>query len=96
VAASCPECRPAITVGLGREQLIYYETRYAPLLHMQGSVREVAMEVVRADGSRLPAPVNRGRRDEPLSAITGQVFDALHGDDTCLLVARLGRRHGSR
>jgi PAS domain S-box-containing protein len=33
---------------------IYYETHYAPLLHMQGSVREIAVELVRADGSRLP------------------------------------------
>ena len=32
---------------------------------MQGSVREIALEVVRADGSRLPALVNSVlRRDE--------------------------------
>lgn len=37
---------------------IYYETHYAPLLEMQGSVREIAVEIVRADGSRLPALVN--------------------------------------
>ena len=30
---------------------IFHETHYAPLLHMQGSVREIAVEVVRADGS---------------------------------------------
>jgi PAS domain S-box-containing protein len=33
---------------------IYYETHYAPLLQMQGSVREVAVELLRADGRRLP------------------------------------------
>jgi PAS domain S-box-containing protein len=33
---------------------IYYETHYAPLLQMQGSVREIAAELVRADGTRLP------------------------------------------
>jgi PAS domain S-box-containing protein len=33
---------------------IYYETHYAPLLSMQGSVREVAVEILRVDGSRLP------------------------------------------
>ena len=33
---------------------IYYETHYAPLLQMQGSVREIAVELVRADGRRLP------------------------------------------
>ena len=33
---------------------IYYETHCAPLLQMQGSVREIAMELVLADGGRLP------------------------------------------
>lgn len=37
---------------------IYYETHYAPLLQMQGSVRAIAVEIIRADGSRLPALVN--------------------------------------
>ena len=37
---------------------IYHETHYAPLLQMQGFVREIAIEIVRADGSRLPALVN--------------------------------------
>jgi sigma-B regulation protein RsbU (phosphoserine phosphatase) len=50
-----------LTVG-GR---IYHETHYAPLLHMQGSVREIAVEVVRADGGRLPSLVNSVlRRDD--------------------------------
>jgi phosphoserine phosphatase RsbU/P len=50
-----------LTVG-GR---IYHETHFAPLLHMQGSVREIAVEVVRADGGRLPSLVNSVlRRDE--------------------------------
>jgi phosphoserine phosphatase RsbU/P len=43
-----------LTVG-GR---IYHETHYAPLLQMQGSVREIAVDIVRADGSRLPALIN--------------------------------------
>jgi len=33
---------------------IYLETHYAPLLQMQGEVREIALELVRSDGSRLP------------------------------------------
>lgn len=37
---------------------IYYETHYAPLLQMQREVREVALELLRADGSRLPVLVN--------------------------------------
>jgi len=50
-----------LTVG-GR---IYHETHYAPLLQMQGWVREIAVELVRADGARLPALVNSVlQRDE--------------------------------
>ena len=37
---------------------IYHETHYAPLLRMQGSVREIAVNIVTADGSRLPVLVN--------------------------------------
>ena len=37
---------------------IYYETHYAPLLRMQGAVREIAVELVRADGTRMPALLN--------------------------------------
>lgn len=37
---------------------IYHETHYAPLLKMQGAVREIALEIVRADGSRMPVLVN--------------------------------------
>ena len=45
---------------------IYYETHYAPLLRMQGSVHAIAVEVVRADGSRLPALINSVMsKDEP-------------------------------
>jgi sigma-B regulation protein RsbU (phosphoserine phosphatase) len=58
---------------------IYYETHFSPLLQMQGSVSEVAVEIVRADGSRLPALVNAVlRRDERGGAhlIRTTVFDA--------------------
>lgn len=37
---------------------IYHETHYAPLLAMQGAVREIAVELRRADRSRLPVLVN--------------------------------------
>ncbi len=44
---------------------IYHETHYAPMLRLQGSVREIAVDVVRKDGSRLPVLVNaRLDRDE--------------------------------
>jgi sigma-B regulation protein RsbU (phosphoserine phosphatase) len=79
--------------GLSREQLrgrrfpdllapggrIYYETHLLPLLHLQGRVGEIAVEVLRADGSRLPALVNavlrRDAEDRP-GAIRITVFDA--------------------
>jgi sigma-B regulation protein RsbU (phosphoserine phosphatase) len=64
-----------LTVG-GR---IYHETHYAPLLAMQGWVREIAVDLVRADGTRLPALVNSVlQRDEDGRARTVRtvVFEA--------------------
>ncbi|WP_132251519.1 hybrid sensor histidine kinase/response regulator [Methylobacterium segetis] len=37
---------------------IYYETHFGPLLRMQGFFNEVALDVVRADGTILPVLVN--------------------------------------
>ncbi|HEV7509477.1 MAG TPA: ATP-binding protein [Thermoanaerobaculia bacterium] len=37
---------------------IYHETHYAPLLQMQGTVREIAVDIVCASGQRLPALIN--------------------------------------
>jgi sigma-B regulation protein RsbU (phosphoserine phosphatase) len=37
---------------------IYHETHYAPMLRMQDTVREVAFDLVRADGDRVPVLVN--------------------------------------
>jgi PAS domain S-box-containing protein len=43
---------------------IYYETHFAPLLRMQGSFDEVALELRRGDGTVMPVLVNaRERRD---------------------------------
>lgn len=58
---------------------IYHETHYAPLLRMQGQVREIALEIVRADGSRLPVLVNStlvNGADEQPKLIRTTVFDA--------------------
>ena len=64
-----------LTVG-GR---IYYETHCRPLLHMQGALREIAVDLVRADGSVLPALINSTVRTDddgrPLFVRT-MVFDA--------------------
>jgi sigma-B regulation protein RsbU (phosphoserine phosphatase) len=37
---------------------IYHETHFAPLLRMQGAVQAIALDIVRADGTRLPALIN--------------------------------------
>ena len=37
---------------------IYHETHYAPMLRMEGKVREIALDIVCPDGRRLPALVN--------------------------------------
>jgi sigma-B regulation protein RsbU (phosphoserine phosphatase) len=44
-----------LLTGGGR---IYHETHYAPMLQMHGMVREIALEIVGADGRRMPALVN--------------------------------------
>ncbi|HEX2048022.1 MAG TPA: SpoIIE family protein phosphatase [Acidimicrobiales bacterium] len=59
-----------LTVG-GR---IYYETHYGPLLQMQGEARQIAVDIVCADGRRLAALVNSVLSQEGL--IRTAVFDA--------------------
>lgn len=58
---------------------IYHETHYAPLLRMQGSVRGIAVDIVRPDGSNLPALVNSVLRHDDAGrprVIRTTVFDA--------------------
>ena len=58
---------------------MYYETHYAPLLRMQGFVKEIALDLRGADGRTLPVLVNaRERRDEAGAAVLTRmiVFDA--------------------
>ena len=58
---------------------IYHETHYAPMLRMQGAAHEIALDLVRGDGSRVPALVNavvdRGA-DGHARVIRTAVFDA--------------------
>ena len=58
---------------------IYHETHYAPMLRMQGSAREIAVDIVAADGERLPVLVNsvlvRAAGGAPIAVRTA-VFDA--------------------
>ena len=58
---------------------IYHETHYAPLLRMQGTVREIAVEIVRADGTRLAALINSVQHNDEQGTPRGirtTVFDA--------------------
>jgi sigma-B regulation protein RsbU (phosphoserine phosphatase) len=58
---------------------IYHETHYAPLLRMQGEVRGIAVEVMRAGGGRLPALINSVLRHDDEGrpqVIRTTVFDA--------------------
>jgi phosphoserine phosphatase RsbU/P len=58
---------------------IYHETHYAPLLVMHGTVRGIALDLVRADGTRLPVFVNSvlGESTEGRpSVVRTAVFDA--------------------
>lgn len=48
-----------LTVG-GR---MYYETHFSPLLQMHGEVHEIAFDLVRSDGSRIPILVSANVRD---------------------------------
>ena len=58
---------------------IYHETHYTPMLRMQGVAREIAFELVCADGRRLPVLVNsvleRDSTNNPV-VIRTAVFDA--------------------
>jgi sigma-B regulation protein RsbU (phosphoserine phosphatase) len=60
---------------------IYHETHYAPMLQMQDRVREVALDVVHADGERLPVLVNAELDRDPEGApreVHVAVFSASH------------------
>jgi sigma-B regulation protein RsbU (phosphoserine phosphatase) len=51
-----------LLTGGGR---IYHETHFAPLLRMQGWVRTIALDIVRADGTRMPGLVSSVVVDGP-------------------------------
>jgi phosphoserine phosphatase RsbU/P len=65
-----------LLTGEGR---IYHETHYVPMLQIQDSVREIALEIVKADGELLPVLVNatleRDEQGNPVVVRTA-VFDA--------------------
>ena len=74
---------------------IFHETHYAPLLKMQGTVREVAVDIVRADGTELPALINSVvKKDEKDRAVVVRttVFDATHRREYEMELLRATRR----
>ncbi|GGP82831.1 SpoIIE family protein phosphatase [Saccharothrix coeruleofusca] len=58
---------------------LYHETHYAPMLRMHGEARELALDLVTADGHRLPvlvtATVKKNQDGDPL-LVRITVFDA--------------------
>lgn len=73
---------------------IFYETHFSPLLHMQGQVREIAVQVVARDGARLPVLLNAVlKRDDSGAPVVVRtaIFDATErrAYETELLAARL-------
>jgi sigma-B regulation protein RsbU (phosphoserine phosphatase) len=58
---------------------IFYETHYAPLLRMQGSVREIAVDLRLPDGRRLPVLANSVLQGDPAGrpeVVRTVLFDA--------------------
>jgi PAS domain S-box-containing protein len=49
---------------LSKPGQIYFETHFAPLLRMQGEIREVAFDVIRNDGTRLPVLTNSVQKQD--------------------------------
>jgi PAS domain S-box-containing protein len=54
-----------LLTGGGR---IFYETHYMPLLALQGRVQELAFEIIRRDGRRLPVFLNSVQKRDPSGA----------------------------
>jgi phosphoserine phosphatase RsbU/P len=72
---------------------IFYETHYAPALHIQGRIREIAVEIVTASGARLPVLVNAVLTTDDVGAplrVRTAIFDARErrAYETELLTAR--------
>ncbi|MET1042830.1 MAG: diguanylate cyclase [Microbacteriaceae bacterium] len=70
---------------------LFYETRFMPMLQTHGHVKEMALELVRADGSKLPIFVNSTVDDADGNRhIRTAVFDATtrHDYERHLLEAR--------
>ena len=54
----------SLTDLLNKGNQIYYETQFAPLLHLQGEVSEISVDLARKDGSALPVLLSAFRHPE--------------------------------
>lgn len=63
------------TDHLDKGSRLFFETRHAPLLSLQGEVREVSLTMVRADATTLPVLVNSAVRGDEGNVHTA-IFDA--------------------
>lgn len=78
---------------LSRGSVIFYETRYMQVLRLDGEVREVALTILRADGTAFPVLVNSLVVSEPDGTprlVRTAIFDstARHDYERELLEAR--------
>ena len=55
---------------------IYYETHFRPTLQMQGEIHEIAFELVRPDGDRVPILVSASTSDDESPVTRTIVFEA--------------------
>jgi sigma-B regulation protein RsbU (phosphoserine phosphatase) len=60
---------------------IFYETHFAPMLHMHGSFSEVALELASADGRKIPVLVNAIVSRGETRAVTGIRFAIFMASD---------------
>ena len=81
-----------LTVG-GR---LYHETHFMPLLQMQSTARELAFEIVCADGTRMPVLVNGVLKRDENGARVGRAYGGLPGNRPPRIRARAAEGEATR
>ena len=71
---------------------VYHETHLAPLLAMQGEVGEIALDVVRADGSVLPVYLNAVVRGDEVLVSVFEASDRREYERELMLARRRAER----
>jgi PAS domain S-box-containing protein len=78
---------------------IYHETHYVPLLHTRDAVRDVALDLVRDDGSRLPVLVSATLRRDAAhapAAVRITILDATERRDHERMLLEASQRRRQR